>query len=502
MLSGFRPGRARVCGSTTIRSVRPDVESLEGRALLSGVLPEVVMDSATTTDSKSVTFTYDVDNAPLDQPVTFGVYRSANAQLDVSDAQIGSVWVGPSTRDDAGQPAGTEGRHTLTVPLPQGLTIDPAQPYVVVAADPAHAATGVTEGQDTASFRSFIVGVITHGGIQPKSWRAGVPWALRMAESLRAEGYDAVLPYNWVLASSHPGAAAKQAPRLGRMILDIAERAPAGEPVDLHLIGHSEGTVVNSLALRYVSEHETPALAAGYVKETLLDPHAANNHAPGGRQYSVEPGIVGDLARWIIDGFQQEAHDPLPVVRSDVDEAEVFYQHNPVADAIGSNHGEYNLWGQVPVPVQGDVPVHYYNLTGDGISHGGSVSVPDWYQAHVVPTLAHGGNFEDPSLLTGGLSGGGNVSTTSHPLYAGSAAPGANVHLVAIPRGTTDRILLGRTQADSSGAWTINSQTLANGTYRVIAKAVAGADPKWPRVVVMPRKPLGTLTVEATGWSG
>ena len=188
------------------------------------------MDSATTVDSRSVTFEYDVKNADLGQSVVFGIYRSADARFDSSDVQVGSVTAtapgqGTPTLDDNGQPATAIGHHQLTLPLPQGLPLNPEHPYVVVVADPAHALSGVTEGQSTASFRTYTIGVVTHGGIQPHSWRRGVPWELRMANSLRADGYDAVIAFNWVPQSGHPGAAAKQGPRLA------SARPPRREPV-------------------------------------------------------------------------------------------------------------------------------------------------------------------------------------------------------------------------------------------------------------------------------
>src|SRR5262249_13088981 len=157
--------------------------------------------------------------------------------------------------------------------------------------------------------------------IQPKSWRHGVPWALRMANSLRAEGYDAVFAYNWVPQSGQPGAAAKQGARVARDVVHAASGFPAGDPVDVHFIGHSEGAVVNSLAILALSQDETPQLRAGYLDETMLDPHAANNHAPGGKQYSVSSGLLGTIARLAIHQYQGRAKDPLPVVPANVDAA-------------------------------------------------------------------------------------------------------------------------------------------------------------------------------------
>jgi hypothetical protein len=202
-----------------------------------------------------------------------------------------------------------------------------------------------------------------------------------------------------------------------------------------------------------------------------------------------------------INEYQGRAKDPLPVVPANVDAAEVFFQHTPIADAKGSNHGVYNLWGQVPVRANPDVPVRYYNLTGIGISHGGDYSVPDWYQVHVVPTLGDGAAFTNPSLLTGGLEGGGSTTSYTDATYQGAAAPGARVDLLAVRRGSTSPISLGGTIANPSGNWSLTTRPLPDGTYRIVAQAVAAADPSWPHVFVTPKARLGTLRV-AAGTSG
>ena len=83
----------------------------------------------------------------------------------------------------------------------------------------------------------------------------------------------------------------------------------AGSPVDLHFIGHSEGAVVNTQAIVSLESMMTPELKAGYIKDTLLDPHAANNAVPG-QQYSLTSGPLGWLAKAEIDNFQSKARDP------------------------------------------------------------------------------------------------------------------------------------------------------------------------------------------------
>ena len=65
-------------------------ESLELRIAMSAT-PAVVMESATTKDSKSVTIDYNVVSAPDAQhPLTFGIYRSADATLSADDTPVSS----------------------------------------------------------------------------------------------------------------------------------------------------------------------------------------------------------------------------------------------------------------------------------------------------------------------------------------------------------------------------------------------------------------------------
>ena len=115
-----------------------------------------------------------------------------------------------------------------------------------------------TDPEQTASFRVYTIGIVTHGGIQDPSWKHGPPWEIETAYMMRHEGFDSVIAYNWVLQSSTPGAAIKQSPRLARMILDVASKFPANDPVDLEFIGHSEGTVVNTYAIVTLATRDDP----------------------------------------------------------------------------------------------------------------------------------------------------------------------------------------------------------------------------------------------------
>jgi hypothetical protein len=474
----------------------PQGEWLESRQALSAAAAMVVMDSATTIDSKSVTVDYNVTTqADARHPLTFGVFRSADGTFGPNAIAVGSEPIVPPGRstptlDDNGRPATAAGRHQLTIPLPNGLTLNPEHPYVLVVANPGDAAPG--QAPPTASFRKYTIGVVTHGGLEDKSWKNGPMWELVMAYSLKQQGYDAVIPYNWVSQSSTPGDAAKQGPRLAAKVLKAVSQAPPNEPVDIHFIGHSEGTVVNSLAIARLEKEATPQIKAGFLRDTLLDPHAANN-AFTGQQHSVA-GVLGPLAQSLIKGYQSLAKDPLASVPVGVDQAEVFYQHTRATPS-----GIYNLWGQVPV--RGSAS--YFNLTASGATHSGKKGVMAWYQNNIVPTLGDGA----PGLRTQTLSGtldpaeriggaGTAVVDVAQPRYSGTAGPGSTIRLYAGPASEPSVIApVGESVAGPDGTWSITTGPLADGNYRVVAVSTPPRRHALPRFVMNPTAPLGELVV-------
>ncbi len=174
------------------------VEGLEPRLVLSapGVTSPVAMLSATQTDSRSITIDYQVNQAPAaNQPLEFGIYRSNDAQFD-SNATLVDTWTDPTTSqgqtgaqlDDAGQPADALGTHQLTIPLPNGLPIDPQKPYVLVVADPG-TPSATTDAAQTASFRTYSIGIVTHGGLQNTHWKNGPAWQVDTEALMKKQGY-------------------------------------------------------------------------------------------------------------------------------------------------------------------------------------------------------------------------------------------------------------------------------------------------------------------------
>jgi hypothetical protein len=479
---GTNPDRGRSRG--LVLSLWPGCEGLESRQLMSATPVTVVMQSATTADSKGVTIQYDV-TGPLDAsvPLTFGVYRSSDNQFSPDDVTVGSQTIPTSATDDAGQPVTAPGEHTLTIPLAGGLPDNPEHPYVLVVAQPGLA--GATDPGRSASFRVYTIGVLVHGGAEPASANANGPfWEQLWAKQLRAEGYDFVIPYVWAKLSWTAGAATKQIPILAHLIDRVAGLMPAGAVVDLQVIAHSEGTVIASRALQELKP--TPGLAKGFVDLTLLDPYPSSN-APKRQQYSDVGGIFGyGLAR-VMATQQGWSKDPVPVIPAIVDQAQVYYQHTPVTMAKA---GLVNFWGMTHVTAAPGVPVQYADLTGPGISHSGDFGVRDWYWSNVIQHLGDGPMFLNPGELTAAPAEPSSAGST----YTGTAYPGATVEVFAVLANSHTAVGIGRTFADASGDWSLNAATNAPASSHFYARSAVQAFPGARRTFVMHtvRVPLST----------
>jgi hypothetical protein len=483
-----------------------------------GQTPAVAMLSASTVDSQSVTITYRIDGiATGSAPLQFGIYRSADPTFDASDNLV-STWTvpsrGSSSVDRAGEPAAAVGTHQLSIPIADGLPPYPQKPYVIVVADPG-LSVSLAAPEQTASFRTYTIGIVTHGALINSSWKHGPPWQLQIATLMKRQGYDAVIPFSWVSQSSTPGHAVVEGPILARKIEQVASRFPPTAPVDLHFVGHSEGTVVNTQAIVAIESAPTTQISMGFIQDTLLDPHAANNNAPG--QSSTAGGIFGGIARDLISGYQGRANDPPVYIPAGVDVAQVFYQHTKASHDHGVNNHIYNLWGQVPVPNLSGHPVYYYNLTAAGATHSGNSGVALWYRNFVAPTLGRqapllqalqlSGQVEGTTTpLVSGLSrtarhrasiwGMAALASTSQPEFSGTAAPGSRVRVYLGPAADPSAIVpAGRTMAGDSGAWAFTPRPLPRGRYRAVAMSFAGALRTRPGLTIVPMTPLGRFTV-------
>lgn len=481
-----RPGSSR---SRRRRLGPTGPDRLEIRELRASDPVDLAVLSASTEDSRSVEVSYEVRGLADGerQEVELGLYRSADGSFDgEEDRRVGSARVVVEGDGSA------VFRGTAAVVAPEGLKPTPARPFVLAVGDPSGALADTDPSNNVAGFRKRIIGVVTHGGIQGSSYPPD--WAGVLSDSLRDLGYDAVITFTWAGESNTPGAAPKQGARLANVVLHTSTLFPWDEPVDLHLIGHSQGTVVNSAALLALERVTTPQLSSGFTRATMLDPHAASNGAPG--QASFTPDFEGWIARMATSAYQWMAGDPIVTVPEFVDEAEVYYQHTPAElDGLPWSH---NLWGQAPVVGR----AQYSDLTGPGMTHTGPSGVQNWYHKNVVPTLAEGGVFVNPSEITGRLvaSPGDRTSgdlirtSVASPAYTGTAAPGGTVRLLTqtVPGGPFH--LIDEVTVAPDGSWSLSADALPRGHYRMLVRGVVPAG-NGPWTDFYPMLPLGRLAV-------
>jgi hypothetical protein len=354
------------------------VESLEGRVVLSGIaqadLPDLAMTGVTSLSPQQVSAAYEITGDML-TPMTLGIYRSATSSLDGSSVLVGQTTLQASEL--------TPGAHQVVVSLAQPLDINPSLKDVLAVADPAGQVAETTKADNSASFRIWVVGAVVHGAQLDGQFPS---WVTSMTTALQADGYDAAIPFNWAAASSFRDGGVVSAE--GFLLRDAVDQAAVGLPtqpndvVDVHLIGFSRGASVVTEAASLLDRSTAP-LSGGYLKLTLLDPHAATNL--GVPEFSSSSGPIGTLARLNYQAFQV-SHDPPPTIPAGVNSTEVFYQQAPVTTALLPTEKFLNLWGAVPV-AGSTAGVTYYNLTGIVNSHEG---VHFFYQQQVVPLLASG----------------------------------------------------------------------------------------------------------------
>jgi hypothetical protein len=355
--------------TTTLR-----VEEMEGRL----VPADVAVLSAQLLTPTTIQFAYQTTDDP--GPFTVGVYRSADAVFDPTDLLVTSVVVTELSAPD-GSPS--------TIDLGAEMPIAPARDHVLVVADPGNVIDeGAFEANNTASFRKLALGVVTHG-VQTSGTLPA--WVTAMTAALEAKGYDDTIAFDWAAASRIPvpGLAAAAGARLAeriRMAADALATLPT-DVVDVHLIGHSRGTVVVSRALLGLNaDPGPPELEIGYTKATLLDSHPARNRASlflgllelangtgvstiGG--FSFDPRYPTSLAAAVATlGFQAAVNDPRVVLPPNVDETELFYQRLPWYRTTTpfEQRLHFNLWG--------DRPQDVVNLSGSAIIATNLATVP------------------------------------------------------------------------------------------------------------------------------
>lgn len=199
--------------------------------------------------------------------------------------------------------------------------------------------------------------IITHGLVLPVPFIDSEPpsWTHSVRESLADRGLDSVV-FDWANESNNPSpgwAEAAGDELFARIMWDLQLHTDVA-PQNLHFIGHSRGTVVNSEANRRLAHYqrafEAIGAAVGDVQFTMLDPHPANNQ-PGLSVNFPLLGLPKGLALLAIErAFEAAASDADPEIWSNVTWADSYFQRTPavLVQPPTSSDFIFNLWGYGP----------------------------------------------------------------------------------------------------------------------------------------------------------
>src|SRR5262249_12866655 len=133
----------------------------------------ITMDSATSPDSRSVSFTYDIGEADPGRRFTVGIYRSASPKFDPTTAVMLTQQSLP-TLDTSSHDRLAIGNHTVVIGPGNALKTDPQHEYIFVVADPSHT-IGLNDGTfEEAHFWTFVLGALAHG-LSPLGGASGLP---------------------------------------------------------------------------------------------------------------------------------------------------------------------------------------------------------------------------------------------------------------------------------------------------------------------------------------
>ena len=170
-------------------------ERLEERVVLGTFAGNLAMVGATSLSPQAVSAQYQITGAPLAGPLTLGIYRSPAAAFGSSSILVGQMTLQGTDLD--------VGSHTVTVNLAQPLDINPSLRFVLAVADPGDAVPETSKADNTASFRTWIVGAVTHGLELDGQFPS---WVASTASGLKAAGYDAAVAFDWAKLERIPDA--------------------------------------------------------------------------------------------------------------------------------------------------------------------------------------------------------------------------------------------------------------------------------------------------------
>lgn len=351
----------------------------------------IKLTKATTKDARSVTVDCKVPAGPALNSLNLKVYRSREKSVKPgsNEGLLGQANVG---RDDKGS-ALAPGPHQITLLKGTDLPPDPAKPYVVVVA--------TANGKTTQTyFRKWRLATVAHGyagrfeNDRKRTWA----WAKKMeADLMSIDRFDKAVALNWIENSvkEQAGMPTLAGESLAKQISDYRAaktKAHPGDVVDVHLIGHSRGTIVTSKTLIGLSRL---GQVGSYVTVTLLDIHPANPSSDTLRDRDKVDGFVIDQ---FVQDFDRIAQDPQVVLPANagIKSVDIWWQQTLCTAFDKSlkknNQHLVNLWGQSPasgfLKNHSGVSIQWNNLSsyGKGIQPNpiGHEEVHEYYQDRFV----------------------------------------------------------------------------------------------------------------------
>ena len=374
-------------GALTVRvTVRHKAKKVKPKDPPAGV----ELTQATTKDAQSVTVSYKITGKVPVPSFGLKVYRSSKPTVDDPST---AVYLGEGIMSD---PKFLEPENDYTATLLQGqdLPPDPEHPYVVVVAN-------VGDRKSTTYFRKWRLATVTHGfaGKILFDHTKTMAWTNQMASSLKSVNrFDEAIALDWTENSilAIPRQTQLAGLRLATQIQEYRVRKGkehAGDVVDVHLVGHSRGTVVTSQALL---ELVKSGPMGSYLGVTLLDPHPANPAANDLQDHGSDALSKKLYEEYV--AFQAAAVDPEIVIPSKVGirSIEVWSQHTPAMTIEFGlvRQSLFNAWGQGEffhnrIQNNSGVSIRWRDLTSRETETGSSRSVGhgevhEVYQREVV----------------------------------------------------------------------------------------------------------------------
>jgi hypothetical protein len=376
-----------------------------------------------TDDSRNLTVQYEVSGNDTNTPFTISVYRSDSATFvrnSVNQVQVANVTL--QAADASSGPhtikIGPDGTYSFSVTQPALAPDTTGGPvlhnYVIATSDDSgslnSADYNTTPQQD---FHIVLLGVLAHG--YARELGRGTPSASNAprlyrlfqgyATDLRNNGYDpSSFAFFWPSTTATTPSGTNQAVASGTdlaaQVETVAKNLNLGphDVVDVNFIGYSRGAVVVSHALLGINSDPDgtgvpcPQLQAGFMMETLIDPHPASNtvNLPGFSATALGNTVAVPRYR----AFQRRANDPNAFVPANVQAAVDYYQQSGNDGLPFNGEGTLNLWGELPglIPNSSkttllDHPMTGQTYAGNPIGHGQIIQAYDGLVIQTKQTL-------------------------------------------------------------------------------------------------------------------